>query len=106
MSNTPVIYLENDNLVALSGLKNVVTGAYVNTATVRLTLTDMGGSVVPGVDDVVMQYQEGSDGDYYGIIQDTVSLTDSYYMAEVTADAGGGLKAKWVKRIRATTRTE
>ena len=59
------IYIGNDNVVSLSGLKNASLDAVVNNATVQLSVEDTAGNTVSGQDfPVSMNYVAESAGDY------------------------------------------
>lgn len=87
----------SDNLVTVSGLKNEVTGAFVNTAVVTVTLVDRNGVDVTGSSwPVTLTYIPASDGVYQGTLPDSLDLTKfEVYTAQITADAGPGLRQYW-----------
>ena len=88
-----IIFLANDNIIMLAGMKNVTTDSYINDATVTVTLVDPDGVDVPGVVDMEMPYVTDSDGDYTALLVDTLDLDSRrIYLAKVTADGGDGLK--------------
>jgi len=83
------IYLETDNIVWVRGLKDQVTGSYVNDATITATLYDKDDQVVSGAENLPVPYVNGSDGDYAGAIPHTVSLTaGEAYTVKVTVTKG------------------
>jgi hypothetical protein len=86
------IHIGEDNVVEWLRLRNNITEAYVNTATVRATLKDSTGEIIAGAWAVVLSYVAGSNGDYRGTISAaaTSGLTDggTYYL-EVTATGDG-----------------
>lgn len=87
----------SDNVVELSGLKDEVTGAFINTATVTVTLVDRDGVEVIGQAwPTAMPYVAASDGVYRGTLSDSLDLTKfEAYTAQITADAGAGLRQYW-----------
>lgn len=74
----------NTNVVSLKGLRDVVTGAFVNDAVMTVSVYDTNnlerfdaGSAVPiaGAANISMNYKSGSNGEYYGIVAQSVQLT-------------------------------
>lgn len=91
-------WIESDQLLTVGGLRDTVTGAYVNMATVEATmyeadgLTEVGGQTWP----LALSYVPASDGDYVGILQDARMLEDGrVYWIEVVADAGADVIKTW-----------
>ena len=83
------LWIGSDNSVSVTGLTNEVTGAYINDATATFTLCDQNGTNL--VEDEPMPYVAGSNGNYRGIITDTISVScgrDELYCVKVTIDAG------------------
>ena len=80
----------NDQVVSMTGLRNTDTGEYLNTATVRATLYDSRGQIVPAFKDVFMSHVPGSNGDYEWTIEsDTMMLPKSVeYSLEFKAVQG------------------
>ncbi len=100
-------YKANDNLVELENLKNHATGAYINDATVTMTLKDQSGSAVTGATGLSMAYVTGSNGTYRATIPYTISCTSHRsYTVEVTADAGSGLLGFWEVPVLIETRSQ
>jgi len=59
------IYLSNDNLLSIEGLKNSSSGSYLNDATVTATLKDSGGTTVTGQTfPVTLSYIAQTNGNY------------------------------------------
>ena len=84
------IYMSADCLVSWEGMQNESTDAYINDATVTFTLKDSAGVAVSGAEDVSMTYQSATDGNYHGVLESTVTLTESaHYHLELTATSGG-----------------
>ena len=100
-----VVYLSNDNVIELNGLKNASTDAFLNSATVTFTLKDSAGTAVTDADTITMSYVASSDGIYRGTLIDTVSLSkNTLYTCEITANAGAGLQGFWIVPVRALDR--
>lgn len=91
-----ILYVGNDMIMELDGLKNAVTNAFVNNATVNVTLTDSSGEQVTGETwPLTMSYVTSSDGTYRATLQDTLPLVkNKRYKATVNAEAAG-LKGNW-----------
>ncbi|MCK9470011.1 MAG: hypothetical protein M0Q49_11405 [Porticoccaceae bacterium] len=100
------IFIGNDNLIVVDGLKNVGSGAFINNATVRGTLKTMAGDPVEGQTwPVTMVYKPESQGVYQGVLEDDLPLTNgTSYIVEVTADAGSDQIAKWEIVVKARNR--
>lgn len=106
-NNIQVLYVGNDTLLDVEALRNELTGAFINDATVEVTLHDLNGLAVTGDTwPKAMPYVDGSDGAYRATMVYTLGLIDGQrYRALITADAGAGLRAAWqvecVARARA-----
>ena len=100
------LFIDNDNLLALTGLKNYVTSAYINDATVTATLYDASGVEVAGQTwPVSMAYASGTDGIYRATLEyDLTVTTDQVYVAHVEVDAGSGLIGHFESRVMAMIR--
>ena len=87
-----LIYRANSNLLELVGLKNAATGAYLNAATVTVTLQTEAGTEISGETwPLTMSYVSGSNGDYRALLSHTLGLVSGPVDAVVDADAGAGL---------------
>lgn len=106
MSNVNVIFTDNDTVVEVSGLKNEVSGAFLNAATVTATLVDAEGAEVAGeVWPKTLTYVTGSDGIYRATLPYTMSLVaGSRYEAQISVDAGSGLRAGFALPVLARDR--
>lgn len=83
------LYCQNDNLVTWDKMKSSASNAYVNDATVTMTLKDSAGDPMLGATDVALVYVTDSDGKYQGVIDSTVALVaDTSYSLELTAESG------------------
>jgi len=78
----------NDNCIALNALTNKTTEAFVNDATVTVTISDAAG--VELVSAQSMPYVSASDGVYRAIIASTVSLGDDGDSVTVTVNGTAG----------------
>lgn len=97
-------YIDNDNLLKLTALKNAATGAYINDATVNATLYDPAGTVVSGADNFSLT-PTGTSGEYRATLPDTLSLVPGNYRLVVTANAGAGLQGNWPLAVTVDYRT-
>jgi hypothetical protein len=97
MSNVIYLYKDNDMVIELNGLRNEVTGLYVNDGTVSFSLKTMAGSAVAGQSfPSAMPYVPESNGVYRATLLDSVEMVKgTRYTIEINADAGSGLNAKW-----------
>lgn len=76
----------SDITVLWSGLKDHVTGSFINDATVTGVLKDAAGSTVQSI---TFAYVAASDGNYRGTITAAANLVATYaYELTVTATAG------------------
>ena len=85
------IYIDSDNVVTLSKLRDGITGTYANSATVTGRVLYADGEAVAD-SSFTLTYASASNGIYRGTIPDTVTelltLGASYYV-EVTVVSGG-----------------
>ncbi len=100
------IYLSNDHLLELRGLKNIATDAYIDDATVTAILVDEDDAQVSGQTwPLALSYVAGSDGIYRGTLTDSLSLTvDRVYTAQITVSGGSNLAAYWEIVLKGATR--
>ena len=105
MAKAKFLLIANDNLIKLVGLKNEVTGLFVNDAVVTATLFDSLNNEVPGQTwPVTLVFVTASNGDYQATLQDTVQITAGiFYRLQINAD-GQGLQAQWEPMVEAVTR--
>ena len=100
MPQKHIAFLESDNVVRVKDLQNKGSGSYLNAASVVLKeLKDSAGAAVPGFSDTTMDYVASSNGNYTGVLQDTLPLADNAeYTAKVVA-IGDGLQKTWLLTI-------
>jgi len=101
-----IIYLSNDNLLSIEGLKNSSSGSFMNSATVTATLKDSGGTSVTGQTfPITLSYITATNGNYQATLEDTLNMVaDNIYTATITATSSGGLYAQWDLQLTATKR--
>ena len=106
MSTIVVIYVGNDNLLKADHVREEVTGEFMNSATVQVTLFDGNGEEVGG--DTwprTMDYVTDSKGVYRTTLPKTLDLVpNGRYVAAVEVDGGAGLYAKWTIQCVARSR--
>jgi hypothetical protein len=113
-----IIYAASDNLVFLSGARNLLTGDYLTSGIVSVTgVYDSAGALVAGQDwptamthianppdDIGLPDLQGC---WYAVIDEEVALVDGQeYVAQIDAVAEGDLKARWRLRMLARERRE
>lgn len=96
MSEILILYQANDTIIEVAGLKNEVTGAFVNNATVNVTLLDSVGALVTGQTfPLTLAYVAVSDAVYRAKLNFGLVLTpNGKYSANVNVLADG-LVANW-----------
>jgi hypothetical protein len=102
---TQTVFVGNDNLLKLTGLKKMAATVYDNEAVVTAVVTTRAGVNVTGQNmPVTLTYVEDSDGDYVGILYKEIEWElNEPYLAHVTAFSDG-LTALWTIRLTARTR--
>jgi len=88
------VYVESDTLFQITGLRNAITSALLNAATITVQLFKSGDSTQIGTD--ITMTAVGSDGDYWCILPDsnTISPNDSYYLIVTIVASGYTVKKK------------
>ena len=87
-------FIASDNVLTLVGLKDTITGEYVNDATVSVTLYDGEDPAVdtPVTDgqDLTLSYVDPSDGNYRGELpKEAVLVKGTQYWGFCTVTSGG-----------------
>lgn len=97
MSNIHILLDNNDSILEVDGLKNELTGTFINSATVTVTLYDAANTPVGGDTwPKALAYVAASNGIYQTILSYALAITSgSRYSAVITADGGAGLRAEW-----------
>lgn len=102
------LYIDNDNVLSLVGLQNSVSAAYLNAATVTVTLVDSDDAEIAGETwPLSMAYVAASDGNYRATLPDALTglTTEDAITAQIEADSGVGLQGSWKIPLVAKTRT-
>jgi hypothetical protein len=97
MSTIHILYIGNNSIVDVTGLRDENSGSFVSDARVSVALYDGSGLPVPGTDwPLAMDYLADSNGVYRATLPFTLALSEgARYVARVIADAGDGLRAQW-----------
>jgi len=96
-----ILYVDNDNAIRLDRLKNALTDAFVNNATVSAQLKNAAGASVGSA--VTLTYVTASDGRYQGAVESSVDIS-MVVLVTVTATTGGGLNASWDEAVTVVRR--
>lgn len=84
------LYKVNDQVVEVTGLKNNVTGAFLNAATVTATLKDKNGNAVTGLSSLTLAFLAGTNGNYRGQVEQTFDPAPGRgYVLHIDSDEGG-----------------
>ena len=104
---TKAIYISNDHLLELRGMKNIAADAYIDNATVTAVLVDEDGVEVVGQSwPVTLSHVAESDGDYRATLEDALELTVGLaYTAQISASGGSDLAGYWEYPLRARIRS-
>lgn len=98
VSTIPIYYYLNDNTIELDGLINNITEAYINDATVTVTLIDSnsGDEIVGETWPLAMGYVSASNGKYRANLASTLTVTVGQKLkAKINVDAGANGTAYW-----------
>ena len=92
-----ILFDKNNMLLRLSGAKDAKTATFLNAAMVTARLVDgLGVDIVGQTWPLTLDFVAGSNGDYCGVLNDTlVQVIGAIERAQVTFDGGVGLKAFW-----------
>lgn len=103
-----VAFVGNTNLLEIRGLKSAVEGAFVNNATVTVTIKDANGNNVSGQTwPTTMSYVSASSGDYRAVIEDDAALLPRQtYTAEISVNAGVDRIGFWKYVFKPQDRTK
>lgn len=81
---------DSNNVVYMLNLRDEITNSPVITADITCTIYDVYGNTVSGQAwPLALEYQDGTDGDYMGVLDDAIALdVGKYYKAVVTVVVG------------------
>ena len=99
------LYVSSDNLLQITGLKNRLTDAYLNSATITANVNDLTGTLVEGP--VTLSYVAASNGNYAGTVPDHAALqVGSRYDVIISVNGGAGLQKQYTIRCEAVNADE
>lgn len=102
-------FVANTNILELLELRDGLTGAYINDASVAVTTIEDedGNAVFPlSGSPITMDYVASSDGNYRAVLDATLPLSAGVcYIAHIDADAGPDRIGHWEFRFKPLTRT-
>jgi hypothetical protein len=91
-----VLYVGNDMAVRIVGLREGVTGSWLNNQTLSGELCDAAGDPLDTPVTFDLDYEAGSDGNYVGLLPATANVADgTAYRLVIDADGGPGLVGHW-----------
>jgi len=101
------MFVQNTGALDLIGLKSHTEDEFLNAAEVSFTVLDKNGEAVAGETwPKVMEYIEGSDGDYRGILPAALELVAKQkYTAVIDAEGGGERFGHWEVPFKPIVRT-
>lgn len=107
MSATELLLVGSTNTIKLAGLRDALTLAYKNGATVSITLKDATGVAVSGETwPKTMSYQSASSGDYVATLAAALDLVPGViYYGHITAEQDGSTRY-WKKPFLAVVGSE
>lgn len=100
-------FVANTNILDLVGLKSEIEDAFINDATVTVTVKDAADVSVAGASwPLTMAYLAASNGNYRAILADTLSLVaKTKYYAHIAANGGANRIGSWMFEFKPLTRT-
>lgn len=99
------LYVSNDNLFEVVGLKDAADNSAITSGTITVTLVDSAGTQVTGETWPLAMSHVGA-GLWRATLVDTLSLTaGNFYTAQVSANAGAGKLGYWEVVCRAENRS-
>jgi hypothetical protein len=100
-------FVANTNVLDLTGLRNEITDAYINDATVTVTVKDSDGAEVAGqVWPLTMSYVAASDGNYRAFLSAQLPfVAKAKYTAFIEANGGANLVGHWEFHFKPTARS-
>lgn len=100
-----LVYIANGNIVTGEGLRNDLSGNYVNDAVVTAQLKESDDDDADDVGDAVtLVYVEGSDGEYRGLLDGSDLQRSDSLVLQVDAVADGLPAFRVRPRVRAVPR--
>lgn len=91
-----VLYVGNDMAIRVVGLREGVTGSWLNNQTLDGELCDAAGASLSPAVHFTLEYEAGSDGNYVGLLPASADVVDgTSYRIVIEADGGPGLVGRW-----------
>lgn len=101
-----VIYENNDMVIEVKGLKDVVTGAYVNDASASFEVYKSNGQLEGnGTWPIAMSYVAGTRGVYRGVMPAYLDLEYAETIDVVISILDGSAKAEFRETVKVRRRT-
>ena len=99
------IFIDNTSSVQVKGLSSALDNSYINDAIVSITLKDLNGVDIEGESwPVILQYTDGSNGDYTGSFSHDISVEDgTEYIGMIVATLVDGSRGEWPEPVKALT---
>lgn len=97
------LFIGNSNRVEVQGLRNGITGEFLNDAAATFSVYRDGVAISDG-SNIAMDYVAGSNGRYVGVLPETADLTTASHTVIITVDAGANADALWTMRIKPSLR--
>jgi hypothetical protein len=90
-------YRMNDQYVEITGLKDTITDAFVNTATVTATLYNRNGVAMENFTDISLDYLAASNGNYRGFISEAfnAAVGSDYTLVLEVVSGSNNLRAEY-----------
>ncbi len=98
------LFIGNSNVVQVRGLRNSVTGQYVNGADCSFSVL-RNGTAISGGSNVPMSHVPGSNGHYFGVLPETADLNNAIHVVIITVDGGLNQDALWTIPVRPSIRS-
>ena len=99
------IYLNNDSLIELVGLKDTVLNTFINDATVTATIYDDTGTEVTGISwPLTVPYVTSSNGEYRAVLDKAIELIKGNLYTLIQTAVSGSLDGEWITYLRAQER--
>ena len=103
-----IIYLFplNTQIIEIDGLKDVVSGTFLDSATATATLYNNQGQADSILNNITMNYIAASNGQYQGTVPDTFNAPlGSGYTLVITA-VQAGVQAQWTIPVQVKARNQ
>lgn len=99
-----IIYVDNTGVVELDGLKNAITGAFENTATVNARIQYQGVDIAGETWPIDLVYVTSSNGLYRGLLLHSLDMTGGRVYTAIVNATAGSLIGEWNCKVLAKDR--